>query len=559
MPSAAIARRAVPALLLLPVLAGLAGVIGPALGYFPALGGTDWTLAPLRAALDWPGLARSVQVTLLTGLGATALSVALTITILAAWHGTRPFLWLTRALAPLMALPHAAAAFGLAFVIAPSGWIARALSPWATGWDQPPDLLIVNDPWGLSLIAGLVIKEVPFLLLMALAALGQADAARTGLVARSLGYGRMTGFLKTVLPRLWPQMRLPVWAVLAYSLSVVDVALILGPTRPPTLAVQVLTWMTHPDLSMRFQAAAMALVLLGVTGAAFVLWHMAERAITRAGGIWAADGARGRGLDAPLRHATSAAVLVLLGLLTLGMAGLALWSLTQQWRFPDAWPGAVSLRHWGAQADRLGSILGTTALIAAAATALSLAAALAMLQGEGRRGPSRLLGLIWLPLIVPQIVFVPGLASMALALGLEGTRAAVIGLHLVFVLPYVALALMDPWRAWDARAGLVAASLGAGPARIFWTLRLPMLARAVAIAAAVGFAVSVTQYLPTLLIGAGRITTVTTEAVALSASANRRLIGIWAIAQMALPALAFAAALALPALIFRGRQGMRAT
>ena len=48
--------------------------------------------------------------------------------------------------------------------------IARGLSPWATGWQDPPDLLILNDPMRLSLTLGLVAKEVPFLLLMALAA-----------------------------------------------------------------------------------------------------------------------------------------------------------------------------------------------------------------------------------------------------------------------------------------------------------------------------------------------------------------------------------------------------
>jgi hypothetical protein len=51
-----------------------------------------------------------------------------------------------RLLAPFLAAPHAAIAIGLAFVIAPSGWIARALSPWATGWETPPDLATVHDP-----------------------------------------------------------------------------------------------------------------------------------------------------------------------------------------------------------------------------------------------------------------------------------------------------------------------------------------------------------------------------------------------------------------------------
>ena len=65
-------------------------------------------------------------------------------------------------------------------------------------------------------------------------------------------------------------------------------------------------------------------------------------------------------------------------------------------------------------------------------------------------------------------------------------------------------------------------------------LRGPLL-----VAAAVGFAVSVAQYLPTVLIGAGRYATLTTEAVALASGGNRRIIGVFAIAQAALPLLGF--------------------
>ena len=119
------------------------------------------------------------------------------------------------------------------------------------------------------------------------------------------------------------------------------------------------------------------------------------------------------------------------------------------------------------------------------------------------------------------------------------------------------LALADPWRAWDARAGLAAATLGAPPWRVLVAVRLPMLVRALAIALAVGFATSVAQYLPTLLIGAGRVGTLTTEAVALASSGNRRLIGVWAVVQMALPMAVFAAALAGPALVAARRRGLR--
>ena len=84
-----------------------------------------------------------------------------------------------------------------------------------------------------------------------------------------------------------------------------------------------------------------------------------------------------------------------------------------------------------------------------------------------------------------------------------------------------------------------------------------MLAAPVLTAAAVGMAVSIGQYLPTLLIGGGRIVTLTTEAVALSSGGNRRIIGTYAMLQLVLPAAGFGLALALPALLFRNRRGMR--
>ncbi len=544
------APRFTLALLTLPVLAGLAGTVIPAFSN-DANG--------LRALVQWPGLPRAASLSLVTGVGSAALSLAITLLLVASLWGTRAFAAVQHLLAPLLSVPHAAAALGLAFLIAPSGWIARVLSPWATGWTQPPDLLLLNDPFGLALTLGLVAKEVPFLFLMALAALPQTDAARRMQVAQSLGAGRIASFAVAVLPSLYKQLRLPVYAVLAYSMTAVEMAMILGPTRPYTLSAQVVIWMADPLLTGRATAAAGAILQVALVLAALGLWHLAERLARSALIGLAQRGLRAQAADGPARLIAALLGGLITGGLFFGLAGLALWSFAGLWTFPDALPASLTLNTWTRAAPDLAQTAGLTLTIAALATTLALALVLACLEAEHRFALAPGAGALWvlyLPLLVPQVAFLPGLQVAALRAGLAGHWLAVAAAHLVFVLPYVFLSLAPAYRAWDARIAVAGAALAASPARVFWRLRLPMLLRPVLTASAVGLAVSVGQYLPTLLVGGGRVETLTTEAVALASGGNRRLIGAYALLQMLLPALGFAVALLLPAWAHRHRRGM---
>ena len=559
-------RRVLPALpaltlavLLVPLGAGLIGTLGPAFGWMPGLAGAQPGLDAFRALLAWPGLPRAVTLSLSTGLAATALSLAIVALVTAAWGGTRVFAALRRLLSPLLSVPHAAAAFGLAFLIAPSGWLMRLASPWATGLERPPDVLIVQDPLGLTLIAGLVVKEVPFLLLMTIAALGQADATRAQTVAQTLGYGRTTGWLKAVFPRVYAQIRLPVYVVLAFSMTVVDVAIILGPNTPPTLSVQILRWMTDPDLSLRLQAAAGAVLQLALVLAALALWRLVEIATARLGRAWVLRGARARLGEPALRGlsvlpAGAAAATVLLGI-----AILALWSVAGLWSFPKALPDQLSLRSWMRHGPELAEIAARTVTIAGLATLASLILALGCLEAEHRDGLTLRrtgLWLLYLPLLIPQVAFLPGVQTAMLLLGLDGGLFAVTAAHVIFVFPYVFLSLGDPFRAWDTRYATIACTLGARANRVLWRVRLPMLLAPVLTASAVGVAVSVGQYLPTLLVGGGRVPTLTTEAVALASGGDRRAIGVFALAQTAAALVPFALALILPRLLYRNRRGL---
>ena len=91
---------------------------------------------------------------------------------------------------------------------------------------------------------------------------------------------------------------------------------------------------------------------------------------------------------------------------------------------------------------------------------------------------------------------------------------------------------------------------------MFFAVKLPLLTPPILVACAVGFAVSVGQYLPTLFAGAGRIATLTTESVTLSSGGDHRILGIYAVFQTGLPLLAYGAALWLPMLMFRRFRGL---
>ena len=517
------------------------------------------TLDAWRELFAYPGLGTALRLTLTSGLLSAVLSLVLVIGFVASSSERKSFLAIRRFIAPLLAVPHVAVAIGLAFLIAPSGWIVRLFSPWATGWSTPPDIASVQDPYGLALTLGLVIKEMPFLFLMTLAALHQTHADRRLAIARSLGYGPVMAWIKVVLPAIYPQIRLPVYAVLAFSLAVVDMALILAPTTPPPLAVLVLRWFNDPDLSMRFVAAAGASLQFGIVAAAIGCWRLLEIVIAKLARPWLIDGRRG-GSGGMLAPVFSSAATAICAFGALSILGMAVWSVARRWRYPDLLPSALSFDSWMRQGGSILQAGFNTLTIGLAAAAIATILVVACLENERRQRLSssgRGIWLLYAPLLVPQIGFLFGTQVLAVQLNLDGTWWALVWTHLLFVLPYVFLSLSDSYRGLDERYVRGALCLGASPNRVFWRVKLPMLLRPVLYAMAIGFAVSVAQYLPTLFAGGGRYDTLTTEAVSLAAGANRRVAGVFALLQALLPMLAFGLAIGIPALLYRHRRGLR--
>jgi len=545
------------ALLILPVLGGLISVLLPAFGYAPVLEQTTFSLQGFNALWQTPGLTQMVTLSVATGLISTLLAFIITLMILAAFFNSPWLNRIQRLLSPILVIPHAAAAIAVGFLIAPSGMISRLASPWLSGWELAPNGMFPHDSFGISIILGLTLKELPFLLLMALGVLAQPELGKKlrqqHKVALNLGYCPMTAFFKVILPSLYPLLRLPLLAVLAYASASVEMPLILGPNTPPTLAVAIMHWFNDVDLNLRIKASAGALLQLAVTGGLLALWLAGEKAIKVLFSDSLTNGVREYG-GFYWQKITVVLTALVISFILLSLIGLVMWSVAGFWRFPDAMPEQFTLLHFKSALMQMGSPLFNTLAIGLVTTLFAIILTLLCLESEqlSDKPISRFTSLIiYLPLLVPSIAFLFGLVWIQQLVNNQAAFFNVVLTHLLFVLPYVFLSLASSYRRLDPRFAHVAASLGAAPCKVFFKVKLPQLFAPILIAAALGLAISFGQYLPTLLAGGGRIATITTEAVTLANGASRRTSAVYAIMQMALPLIGFILAWGLPKYFFK--------
>ncbi len=528
-------RRLTPAQGALPILVlWVLPLAASMLMLLPAIAEPDaW-----RQLQSHPQLWSALVLSLATGGGASVLALLMSVLVLAGLDRSRALPQLQALAAAGLALPHLAFAIGFGFLIMPTGLIARLIEGGAT----PPPWVTVQDSWGLSLMLALALKELPFLLIAALAALARGDGTghltQERRVAASLGHGAGSVWLRVVLPQLLPSLRWPLVIVFVYGATVVDMALVLGPTQPPTLAVVIWHALNHADAAVNGMGLAMTLLLTSVLAALVATTLLLLQVTLPRLRHWLCAGpsllAAPRGMA--VVTGTMAGLLMLAAILL-----LALLSVTPRWPYPALMPPAVTFAAW--------TTLGSSAaplwlsLLLAATTALA-ALGLALLwfetQPEGR--DRWLIGLALATLALPQLAVAGGQYRLFLGLGLTGTLPGLFLAHLTPVAAYVLIILQGPYRAFDSRYMMVARSLSVPASTAWLRVKLSLLRAPVLTAAAIGFAVSMAQFVPAQLVAAGRYSTLPMEAVTLSAGGNRPLTAAFALCLAAPPLAAFLAA-----------------
>lgn len=192
---------------------------------------------------------------------------------------------------------------------------------------------------------------------------------------------------------------------------------------------------------------------------------------------------------------------------------LGIWSFARGWRFPDVVPRTLTLDAWRFALSDASGVLGSlwiSVVISALVTGLALIIGLPAGRALGLnrfRGKAMVQAAVLAPLILPGIVIALGLHGVFLRMGLTNSVAGVVLVHLVPTLPYMILVMAGVFARYDPAHEQQARSLGATALQTLWHVTLPAILPGILVASLFTFLISWSQFVLTLMIGGGRVTT----------------------------------------------------
>lgn len=241
-------------------IAALAGVISASFRPGALIGGSYGTEAWERLLTD-DGFRAAIIFTLRAALIATVASVAVSLPLAMALRRSSPF---TRGLVALpLPVPHLVIASVAVLWLDPGGVADRVADT----------LPIIASPFGWGVIVVYVIKEVPFLTLLMLAAFGEDDRSREE-AARTLGASRWERWRGVLLPQLARPVLLGSLVVAAFVVGSTEVPQVVGPLVPEAMTTWSITIVrirgpiARPDAAAALVVTSAVVLLL----AALTLW-----------------------------------------------------------------------------------------------------------------------------------------------------------------------------------------------------------------------------------------------------------------------------------------------
>lgn len=207
---------------------------------------------------------------------------------------------------------------------------------------------------------------------------------------------------------------------------------------------------------------------------------------------------------------------------------LVLWSFSQRWFYPKIVPNAWGLRAWTYVFSTAGAQIVTALVQSVVLAIVTSLLALCIAIPAGRvlgvyyfRGKGLVLIALTLPLIVPALSVAMGLHLWFLRLGLADSFVGVVLIHLTICVPYAVFVMWGVFSNYNPEFEDQARSLGASWKRVIFRIMLPMTFPGIVVAGLFSFLLSWSQYLNTLIIGGGKLTTLPILLFALMGSGDR--------------------------------------
>lgn len=177
---------------------------------------------------------------------------------------------------------------------------------------------------------------------------------------------------------------------------------------------------------------------------------------------------------------------------------LALYSFNAS-RLVTVWAGFSTQWYavlWSDEALLASALVSLKVALASGVLATVLGTLAAFALARRRRGRTVMTGLVYAPIVMPEVILGLALLLLFVALDLDRGLWTIVVAHTSFTLCFVAVVVQARLRSFDRSLAEAAADLGAPPWRVFASVTLPLIAPAIA----AGFLLAVTLSLDDLVI-----------------------------------------------------------
>jgi putative spermidine/putrescine transport system permease protein len=193
----------------------------------------------------------------------------------------------------------------------------------------------------------------------------------------------------------------------------------------------------------------------------------------------------------------------------LPMVPVVVWAVAARWPFPGVLPTRWGLDGWVEAWDQSAGTaalasLGLGVLVAAIATPIGAVAGWT-LSWHWNRFDRLVTAVLLIPVAVPPFAVVMGLSAVSLRAGVP-PFGAVVTVLVVAAIPYTTYVMRAAFATYDRSVEDVARTLGAPP-RTVLGVRVRLVAPALAASTFLAFLIGWSDYVVTLVVGAGQLVT----------------------------------------------------